>query len=76
MTRASNVVMNLRKLVESMAGGFKTRPMLLMQMLAFVVGILVLLSRREVKERVKMILGKGWLKVRQTAGMGVKVSYI
>jgi hypothetical protein len=59
-----------------MAGGFKTRPMLLMQMLAFVVGILVLLSRREVKERVKMILGKGWLKVRQTAGMGVKVSYI
>jgi hypothetical protein len=76
MTRAGNVVMNLRKLVESMAGGFKTRPMLLMQILAFVVGILVLFSRRDVKERVKMILGKGWLKVRQTAGMGVKVSYI
>ncbi|KAH8769734.1 peroxin 26 [Hyaloscypha finlandica] len=76
MTRAGNVVMNLRKLVESMAGGFKTRPMLLMQMLAFVVGILVLFSRRDVKERVKMMLGKGWLKVRQTAGMGVKVSYI
>ena len=76
ITRAGNVVMNLRKLVESMAGGFKTRPMLLMQILAFVVGILVLFSRRDVKERVKMILGKGWLKVRQTAGMGVKVSYI
>ncbi|PMD19393.1 hypothetical protein NA56DRAFT_647126 [Hyaloscypha hepaticicola] len=76
LTRAGNVVMNVRKLVESMAGSFKTRPMLLMQMLGFIVGILVLLSRRDVKERVKSILGKGWGKVRQTAGMGVKVSYI
>jgi hypothetical protein len=76
ITRAGNVVTNLRKLVEGMAGSFKTRPMLLMQMLAFIVGILVLLSRRDIKERVKAILGKGWGKVRQTAGMGVKVSYI
>jgi cobalamin biosynthesis Mg chelatase CobN len=76
LTRAGNVVMNVRKLVESMAGSFKTRPMLLMQILGFIVGILVLLSRRDVKERVKSILGKGWGKVRQTAGMGVKVSYI
>ena len=76
LTRAGNVVTNVRKLVESMAGSFKTRPMLLMQMLGFIVGILVLLSRRDVKERVKSILGKGWGKVRQTAGMGVKVSYI
>jgi hypothetical protein len=76
MARAGNVVTNVRKLVESMAGGFKTRPLLLMQMLAFVVGILVLLSRRDVKERVKRILEKSWTKVRQTAGMGVKVSYI
>jgi hypothetical protein len=76
MARAGNVVTNVRKLVESMAGSFKTRPMLLMQVLAFVVGILVLLSRRDVKERVKRILEKSWTKVRQTAGMGVKVSYI
>ena len=76
LTRAGNVVMNVRKMVESMAGSFQTRPMLLMQMLAFIVGILVLVSRRDVKERVKSILGKGWGKVRQTAGMGVKVSYI
>jgi hypothetical protein len=70
------VVSNLRKLVEGVAGSFKTRPMLLMQMLAFVVGLLVLLCRRDVKETVKRIVRKGWLKVRQTAGMGVKVSYI
>jgi hypothetical protein len=76
IARAGNVVANLRKLVEGMAGGFQTRPMLLMQIVAFLVGILVLLSRRDVKERVKSILGKGWGKVRATAGMGVKVSYI
>ncbi len=76
ITRAGNVISNVRKLVESMAGNFKTRPLLLLQMLAFIVGLLVVLSRREVKERLKRILGGSWTKVKQTAGMGVKVSYI
>lgn len=76
MARAGNVISNLRKLIESMAESFQTKPMFLMQMLAFIVGLLVVLSRRDVKERIKRIMGGGWQKLRQTAGMGVKVSYI
>ncbi len=76
LARAGNIISNLRKLVEAMAGNFKTRPMFLLQMLAFLVGFLTVFTRRDVKERIKRIVGNGWTKVRQTAGMGVKVSYI
>jgi hypothetical protein len=72
ITRAGNIIINIRKLAEDMAGGFKTRPLFLLQMLAFIVGMLMVFSRRDVKERIK----KMWAKVLQTAGMGVKVSYI
>ncbi|KAH7348345.1 peroxin 26 [Rhexocercosporidium sp. MPI-PUGE-AT-0058] len=76
LTRAGNVLGNVKKLVEGMAVHFQTRPLFILQFLAFLIGFLVVLSRRDVKERLKRILGGGWMKVRQTAGMGVKVSYI
>ena len=50
--------------------------MFLMQLLAFIVGLLIVISRRDVKERIRRLMALGWGKVRQTAGMGVKVSYI
>jgi hypothetical protein len=76
MTRAGYVIANLRKLVDQMAESFKTNPMVLLRTLAFIVGILAVMARRDVRERIKRITGQGWQKVRQTAGMGVKVSYI
>ena len=76
IAKAGKMVTNLRNLVENLAGNFKTRPMFLMQLLAFIVGFLVLISRKDVKERVKRLMAQGWGKVKQTAGMGVKVSYI
>jgi hypothetical protein len=76
ITRAGNIISNLRKLLESMAASFKTNPMVLLRTLAFIIGIISVFARRDVRERIKRITGQGWLKVRQTAGMGVKVSYI
>ena len=76
ITRAGNIITNVKKLVEGMAVHFQTRPLFILQFLAFLIGFLVVLSRRDVKDRLKRILGGGWQKVRQTAGMGVKVSYI
>lgn len=76
MMRAANILTNLRKLLDSMATSFKTHPMILLRTLAFIVGILAVMARRDVRERIKRITGQGWQKVRQTAGMGVKVSYI
>jgi hypothetical protein len=59
-----------------MAGSFKTRPMFLLQMLAFIIGLLVVISRKEVKDRVKKIIGQAWGKISGTVKMGGKVSYI
>lgn len=63
---------NLYKLLESMGLSFKHNPMLLLRTLAFVVALVTILGRRDVKQRIKRV----WDKVRATVGMGVKVSYI
>ena len=76
MTRVGNIIANLGKLLDQMAASFKTNPMVLLRTLAFIVGILAVMARRDIRERIKRITGQGWQKVRQTAGMGVKVSYI
>lgn len=76
LTRASNVITNLRKLVSEMVVHFKTRPLFLLQFLAFIIGLVVVLGRRDVKERLNRVLGGAWGRVKSTAGMGVKVSYI
>lgn len=70
------VLTNLRTLVDEIAGAFQTNPYVLMRMLAFVVGLLMLLSRKKIRDRIAQILQTSWNKVRATAGMGTKVSYI
>ena len=73
ISRASTIFKNVRKvLTEDVLAACKTRPLFLLQMLAFIIGIVVLMGRRDVKERVKRM----WGRVRETVGMGVKVSYI
>ncbi|KAK5664223.1 hypothetical protein OQA88_439 [Cercophora sp. LCS_1] len=74
--RASMVFNNLRTLIDQMATSMKTNPFILYRTVAFLIGLLLMLSRKSIRERVSRILGTGWDKVRATAGMGVKVSYI
>lgn len=76
MSRASRVLENLRVLVDEIAGAFQTNPYVLLRMLAFVIGLLLLLSRRRIRERIARVIGVSWAKVKATAGMGTKVSYI
>ncbi|KAI8634983.1 hypothetical protein F5Y19DRAFT_132589 [Xylariaceae sp. FL1651] len=75
-SRAAMIIANLRNVIEQMGASLKTNPMLLMRLVAFIISIIVLFSRRDLRERIQRILGSGWNKVKQTAGMGVKVSYI
>ncbi|KAK0722429.1 hypothetical protein B0T26DRAFT_739669 [Lasiosphaeria miniovina] len=75
-TKAAMVLANLRTLVERAALSFHANPVLLYRTLAFIVALLLMFGRRSIRERIARILGAGWGKVKATAGMGVKVSYI
>jgi hypothetical protein len=74
--RTMMILSNLRGILENMSSSFRSNPMLLMRMIAFIVGILLMFSRKSIRERLSRILGTSWNKIRATAGMGVKVSYI
>lgn len=75
-TRATLVLSNLRNVLAQMGTTFRTNPVVLMRLLAFIISIIVMFGKRNVRERIQRILGSGWNKVKATAGMGVKVSYI
>ena len=74
--RASALLANLGTLIEQWSISLRANPVVLMRTLAFVIGLLLMLSRKSIRERISRVLGKGWGKVRATAGMGVKVSYL
>lgn len=75
-TRAVMVLRNIRALLDQMALSFNANPFILYQTMAFIIGLLMMFSRKTVRERVLRVLASSWAKVRATAGMGVKVSYI
>lgn len=74
--RAVMVLSNIRALMQQMGATFQSNPYLLMRIVAFILGFLLVVSRKNIRERLKRVLGTSWDKIRATAGMGVKVSYI
>lgn len=66
----------LQHLIWNMTYSLSKNPMLLLRFVLFLMGLVLALSRRDVKERLGRITGSGWEKIRGTVGMGVKVSYI
>lgn len=69
----ANAIRNLFKhIIQSVSGN----PMSIVRTLLFVLGILMAMSRQDVRDRVRRITGGAWQKVKGTVGMGVKVSYI
>lgn len=75
-SRAATMLSNVRALVEHLGGSFQSNPMFLLRTLAFIIGLLLMFSRKSIRERVSRVLGNSWGKIKATAGMGVKVSYI
>ena len=69
LTALQHAILNIG---QSLSGN----PMQLLRMVLFIMGLIVAFSRRDVRERLARITGRGWQKVRGTVGMGVKVSYI
>ncbi|KAI0417637.1 hypothetical protein F5X98DRAFT_363585 [Xylaria grammica] len=74
--RAAIIIANLRSVIEQIGSSLRTNPVLLMRLVAFVVSIILVFSRRDLREPIRRILRSGWKKVKQTTGMGVKVTYI
>lgn len=75
--KRSVAMMNaLQQLISNMTYSLSKNPMLLLRFVLFLMGLILALSRRDVKDRIGRITGSGWEKIRRTVGMGVKVSYI
>ncbi|KAJ5690676.1 hypothetical protein N7462_005068 [Penicillium macrosclerotiorum] len=66
----------LRNLIKHIIQSVSANPMSIARTLFFIIGILMAMSRQDVRERVRRITGSAWQKVKGTVGMGVKVSYI
>ena len=74
--QATIVINRLRAVIEQVATNLNNNPVLLMRLMAFIVSILVMFGSRAIRERIQRVLGSSWAKVKATAGMGTKVSYI
>lgn len=76
LSRARNLFRALQNLALNMTGALTKNPTVLFRMMIFVLAFIVALSRREIRERARRVVGNGWEKIMGTVGMGVKVSYI
>ena len=67
---------SLQHLISNVTEQISRNPMSLLRFVLFLMGLVVALSRRDVKDRLGKLTGAGWDKLKRTVGMGVKVSYI
>ncbi|KAJ5584971.1 uncharacterized protein N7459_004771 [Penicillium hispanicum] len=74
--QARAVATALRNLFKHIMDQVSGNPMSLVRTVLFLLGILMALSRQDVRERLRRITRSAWQKVKGTVGMGVKVSYI
>ena len=76
LQQAQSMVRFVQTLVKNMTGTFAENPASLLKTLAFIIALLGVLSRGEVRDRLQRAVGGSWNKLKGTVGMGVKVSYI
>lgn len=74
--RAAVMFANVRAMVERMGTTLHANPMLLMRFLAFIIGLVLMFGKKNMRERIARVMGNSWNKVKATASMGAKVSYI
>lgn len=76
LSQARQLFTALSNLTRNLAITVTSNPTVVFRMFLFIIAFLMLFSRREIRDRLKRVLGKSWDKLRGTVGMGVKVSYI
>lgn len=75
-TQLSKIIRIIMNITSTIASSLTRNPTQVFRTLMFVFAFLAVLARKDVRDRLKRIIGQGWTKVQQTAGMGVKVSYV
>lgn len=66
----------LQHMISNMTDQISQNPVGLLRFVLFLMGLVVALSRRDIKDRLGRFTDAGWDKVKRTVGMGVKVSYV
>ncbi|EQL03231.1 peroxin 26 [Ophiocordyceps sinensis CO18] len=74
--RAGMIVSRLRAALDGFATSLNGNPALLTRLIFFIVGLLFMLGHGGTRQRMQRVLGMSWGKLKATAGMGTKVSYI
>ena len=76
LNRSMTWLFTLQKLISNTALHMSQNPAGLLRFVLFLVAMIAAFGRRDLRQRIRRLAGGGWDKVRQTVGMGVKVSYI
>ncbi|KAL9610465.1 MAG: hypothetical protein Q9167_004838 [Letrouitia subvulpina] len=74
--RGAAILGTLQRLIFNISHSLSRNPLALLRLVLFVVALILTLSRNDVKNRIRRMTETGWYKIRQTVGMGLKVSYI
>ena len=75
-TRGLATMAALQQLMMSVTQTMSNKPMVLLKAILFLVSIALALGRRDIRDRIRRMTGRGWDKIKETGAMGVKVSYI
>lgn len=74
--RASSALTSVQALILNTAHSMTANPLALFRTLLFLLAFALAFGRRDLRERILLLIRTAWEKVRRTIGMGVKVSYI
>lgn len=76
LTQMQTLISSTLRTLQSLTTPLRTNPLALLRVLASLVAIVMIFGRREVRERVKRILARGWASVGGTVRMGVAGGYM
>jgi hypothetical protein len=75
--RASSVLTNVQHMVLQASRSLTGQStMAMLRLLMFMLAFLLIIARRDLRLKVRRAMENGWVKIKQTVGMGVKVSYV
>ncbi|PHH56085.1 hypothetical protein CFIMG_003457RA [Ceratocystis fimbriata CBS 114723] len=72
--RAGMLVAQIKGMIDGMSRSLDLNVAILLKLAMFMAGVLLMLGRRDVREKVQRIVATGWAKVKATASMGSRVS--